>query len=484
MAPHYIKCLTLSVVGFHFATVLRILIDGVREKRRQLFVGIGLVLALGGEAYAQSRIESVYFNWNEKNSFTDPLRGFERTGDNLEEALLREISKAQRSIDLAVFQLNLPNLAKTLVKKKKQGIAVRVVVDNIYRNAPSNLISQDRTFMSREDIRRLDSYLLIADQDGNGHVSHEEILNTDSMAILEQGGVEVIDDTADGSAGSGTMHHKFVVIDGVKVVTGSANFTYSDIFGDIEAPKTRGNANSLMVIHSQDLARAFQEEFEIMWGSSGSRPAFGKDKPQRAPKTFQLNDGTLIRLQFAPKAVGLIHEALGKTTRSADLGLFVFSDQGIADKLYDLSKAGVRIRGLVDGAFAYRWYSEVLDMLGLSMLDTRCRFEPDNRPWQQPVQSVGVPRLPEGDKFHHKYAVLDGESLIYGSYNWSVSAEQLNDETLMHISNSKVAGRFSEEFQRHFNKAFLGSSSWLQNRINSQNHGCTVSSESEIEPQF
>ena len=45
-----------------------------------------------------------------------------------------------------------------------------------------------------------------------------EIASGDALAIVRSAGVPVIDDTADGSKGSGLMHHKFVVIDG-KTVT-------------------------------------------------------------------------------------------------------------------------------------------------------------------------------------------------------------------------------------------------------------------------
>ncbi|MFS6827155.1 phospholipase D-like domain-containing protein [Cyanobium sp. ATX-6F1] len=86
------------------------------------------------------------------------------------------------------------------------------------------------------------------------------------MAILQRAGVPLIDDTADGSAGSGLMHHKFMVVDRAVVVTGSANFTPSCIHGDPGADRTRGNVNHLMRLHSRELAHTFVSEFERMWG--------------------------------------------------------------------------------------------------------------------------------------------------------------------------------------------------------------------------
>ncbi|MEO1340339.1 MAG: phospholipase D-like domain-containing protein [Cyanobacteria bacterium J06635_13] len=56
-------------------------------------------------------------------------------------------------------------------------------------------------------------------------MSPSEIAQRDALTMLRKAGVEIIDDTADGSKGSGLMHHKFMVVDRQTVILGSANFT-------------------------------------------------------------------------------------------------------------------------------------------------------------------------------------------------------------------------------------------------------------------
>ena len=74
----------------------------------------------------------------------------------------------------------------------------------------------------------------------------------------------LLDDTEDGSSGSGLMHHKFVVVDDRSVITGSANFTSSGLHGDAGKSRTRGNVNHLLRIDSPALAAVFRREFERM----------------------------------------------------------------------------------------------------------------------------------------------------------------------------------------------------------------------------
>lgn len=47
---------------------------------------------------------------------------------------------------------------------------------------------------------------------------------------------------------------------------------------------------------------------------------------------------------------------------------------------------------------------------------------------------------------HHKFAVIDDEITITGSYNWSQSAEVRNDENLLIIDSKDLAKQYSNEF--------------------------------------
>ena len=74
--------------------------------------------------------------------------------------------------------------------------------------------------------------MAFVDINQDGRLSPEEIAQRDALSILAQASIPIIDDTADGTKGSGLMHHKFMVVDRQTVITGSANWTMSGIHGD------------------------------------------------------------------------------------------------------------------------------------------------------------------------------------------------------------------------------------------------------------
>ena len=53
-----------------------------------------------------------------------------------------------------------------------------------------------------------------------------------------------------------------------------------------------------------------------------------------------------------------------------------------------------------------------------------------------------------GSSMHHKFAVVDGEVVATGSYNWTSNGDYHNDENLVVLHSEDVASDFAAEFLR------------------------------------
>jgi competence ComEA-like helix-hairpin-helix protein len=109
------------------------------------------------------------------------------------------------------------------------------------------------------------------------------------------------------------------------------------------------------------------------------------------------------------------------------------------------------------------------------VLKNNCKEEANNHPWQSPINTVGIPQLPTGDKLHHKFGVIDQTTVITGSHNWSAAANYQNDETLLTIENPILAAHFNQEFERLYNKATLGIPAYIQQKIQQESQQCSQS---------
>jgi competence ComEA-like helix-hairpin-helix protein len=426
----------------------------------------------------QAQNIQVYTNHNPANRFKDFYLGRDRPGDDLEAVILEAINGATASIDVAVQELRLPRIARALRDKQKAGIAIRVVIENTYGQAQGALSEAEvEKLADRERDRTIEGRRLI-DQNNDGQLSPTETSENDALIVIQEAGIKLINDTEDGSKGSNLMHHKFVIIDQRTVIMTSANFTISDMVGDFGAEASTGNANTLLKIQSPELASAFVEEFNILWGDgAGGLPnsQFGTKKPHRNAKTFTI-DNHQVDLQFSPSTKnipwesstnGLISRTLQSAQQSIDMALFVFSDQKLVNSLEPLHNKNVKIRALVDSGFIYRPYSEALDMLGIT-LTPDCKREADNRPWRKPAELIGTPKMPPGDLLHHKFGVIDGNTVIVGSHNWTEAANHGNDEVLLVIHSPIVAAHYQREFDRLTQNAFFGIPPALAKKVAAQ----------------
>ena len=49
---------------------------------------------------------------------------------------------------------------------------------------------------------------------------------------------------------------------------------------------------------------------------------------------------------------------------------------------------------------------------------------------------------------HHKFAIIDNRLLLTGSYNWTSSANNRNNENLMVIDDPEVIARYQNQFEK------------------------------------
>ena len=282
-------------------------------------------------------------------------------------AVARAIDGAARTVDMAMYELNLWSIRDSLLAAEGRGVRVRLVMERGNMAAPE-------------------------------------------VEALVAAGIPVVGDTDEG-----LMHDKFVVIDGREVWTGSMNLTVSDAYS---------NNNNLIRLPSIELAQAYMAEFEEMFVDG----RFGPLSPRGAG--LRTADGR-IELYFAPDdgVAARLVELLATATSSLDVMAFAFTSDDIADAVLERAGAGVRVRVVLDEAQAANLGSQYGRLLEAG-LDVRLDANPA--------------------KMHHKVMVIDGEVVVAGSYNFSRSAEEFNDENLVILHDRDLARLYGDEFERIF----------------------------------
>lgn len=211
------------------------------------------------------------------------------------------------------------------------------------------------------------------------------------------------------------MHDKFCVVDGAVVWTGSTNITENCFY--------RNNNNALQ-IRSEPLAVDFENEFEEMFANR----RFGARSPRKT--TYPpLTVGTAkIECYFAPEddAGRAIVSQVDAAHTSIDFMVFTFTSKPIAEAMAKRCAAGVRVRGLF----------EERNMNSASSKDEFLR---------EKGAEVYADRNPRA--MHDKVMIIDRETVVTGSYNFTKSAEAENDENALIVHSPALAETYTREFE-------------------------------------
>jgi len=252
----------------------------------------------------------------------------------------------------------------------------------------------------------------------------------------------------------GLMHNKFVIIDAEStdpnvpyVITGSTNWTDVQLEFD---------ANNLVIIQDQALARVYQLEFEEMIGGK-----FSNDKSNNTPKKLVVG-GKQVEVYFSP--TDDTNNVLQETIETADSELYFaileFTRNDLAYAITDEVEEGVFVAGVMNNVS-----DDNASPYGI-MTDFSDNVVEDNTDYQ----------------VHHKYMIidqcdLDSDPLVLtGSHNWSTNAQARSDENILIIHDANIANQFYQEWVERYNQA-LGTELLACSEL-----GVGVSSINEINP--
>ena len=324
----------------------------------------------------------------------------------LEDAIVDFIDGADKTLDIAVQELRYedgqgpPRIKRAVLKAADRGVDVRVIVEKDYitKEKPVNL----RIFEEFEAYENVE----IA-RDGNSDLFHQKF---------------VVRDFGRSTAG---------------LLTGSTNFTNTGV---------RKNYNHVISIafdgREDDyfgILERYQAEFDEAW-----KGTFGDDERNFEPATYKIGQ-TKVEVLFSPDddADDRLLEALLDAEQTLDVMVFTFGSNssllaGVINRFYaqeykdrrPTGKPKVSVRVATDGLQSRYWSA----IPGL--------------------RAIGVPVKLEVDaeaKLHHKVGIIDGETVILGSYNWTRAANDENDENTLVVTNAAIGRMFTDAFDELWN---------------------------------
>jgi phosphatidylserine/phosphatidylglycerophosphate/cardiolipin synthase-like enzyme len=237
----------------------------------------------------------------------------------------------------------------------------------------------------------------------------------DTLKTFSDAGIPVVD----GGRSNGLMHNKIIIVDGATLFMGSWNMSYNDTFR---------NDNNLLKITDKTLIANYQAKFNELFVDK----RFGT-KAKVGAQTQQLTiDGTPVANYFSPvdKVVDKLVAQVNGAQHSIKFMMFTFTQKDITNAMIARSKAGVQVEGVIENRGASQGSAPVF-------------------------ACAHVPAKLDGNKYtmHHKVVIIDDKTVITGSFNFTETANDANDDNVLIINSPAVATLYNQEFDKVYGAA-------------------------------
>lgn len=186
----------------------------------------------------------------------------------------------------------------------------------------------------------------------------------------------------------GLMHRKIIVIDDNHVWIGSANMTQTSL---------RMHNNLMIGIENPELAKFIQK-------SEGSKIKL----------TLGSQTGELWLFPEANDGPDKLKEMIRSAKKSIKVAMFTWTRNDLAYEIVKAHKRGIKATVILDRSSATSVSSKVMEILKQGGVDLR---------------------ISPGDVLlHHKTMIIDDETLVTGSANWTLSAFSKNSDCFLILS--------------------------------------------------
>ncbi len=240
-------------------------------------------------------------------------------------------------------------------------------------------------------------------------------------------------------AGRHLMHSKYIVRDGKQVWTGSGNWTHGGL--DLQD-------NNYLAIQSPALAAAYEASFTFLISPAHVHPT----KPKTGAVAPVVKLGSITMSPYfsgggveTEQLETVIVDRMKKAKKIRLIAMLV-SDLGILQALKAFQPAGKDIRGILD---PHEMKQVMHPPKGKSKKDPALFWfaNGDKRFVAAPTHAYSP--SDNNDFMHNKIMILDGRTLVVGSYNFSENAES-NDENILVIESPAMAAAYQKYFDAMF----------------------------------
>jgi phosphatidylserine/phosphatidylglycerophosphate/cardiolipin synthase-like enzyme len=126
----------------------------------------------------------------------------------------------------------------------------------------------------------------------------------------------------------------------------------------------------------------------------------------------------------------MVERLLGAASVSIAAALYRLNSPRLGRALEDALSRGAQVRLLLD-CNKYRESGVTRDWVTNRRVPVRLLYG----------------RRGQGSKMHHKFVILDGQTVLTGSYNWTLESEEQNYESLLILRDTYVVESYGKEFE-------------------------------------